>query len=157
MKRLNITLLNTNYDNYLNAEIEADYHDEIENGSFIGTLKDYRIKCIQEDLLKFFNNIGKSKFNDNECFISQKIGDFSQPIEKCINLSQAIRKCLQRSEKCIIKQINGFLEVVNIQENKTINYNIYLLSDRGKKANLNKLINPSNRKAIDGYLIDCKS
>ena len=99
---------------------------------------DYISVCQQDDFDDFFTNLMYSENNDKYCVITGRLGLWNgrPQIEPCVcsNVTDAIKKCLFDKEYCIIKQVNGHLEVTGIHHDGRNRFEIHLLNDKGIDA-----------------------
>ena len=78
----------------------------------------------------------------------------------CEDIESAIRKCANNMDYVIVKQVNGHIEVTGIHHDGSNNFEIYILNDKGIRAN--ELIKEGKgnadlsrrcyHKSLNGYL-----
>lgn len=115
-----------------NCDIEDE--DDVSDDDVYEYIND----CLRNDFDDFFANLEYSKNNDKYCVITGRLGLWNgrPQIEPCVceDVESAIKKCIDKCDYCIIKQVNGHLEVIGIHHDGRNTFEINLLNDKGVDA-----------------------
>lgn len=139
-KKINIVYFdNANYDfdEYKKCFIE-DKNIDVEEEVTDNDVYEYINECFNNDYDDFFDNLEWSANNDEYCVITGCLslwnGKHQVVPNVCSNVADAIRMCVYDMDYCIIKQVNGHLEVVGIHHDGRNRFEIHLLNDKGLDA-----------------------
>lgn len=158
-KRIDIVLYD-NYNGYDDSEVWNEAYEEFLELNGLSETEYSFEEFISEEMIRDWNDLKcnlKYSKNNTECVIVGSLGLWNGrkiivPMKQN-SVWDAICKCVANNDYCIVKQINGHVEVTSIHHDGRNEFEIHLLNEKGINASENANLN--NRcyyKAIKNYI-----